>query len=51
MTADRYSGWTLSIPEQFEELAKEHTFRKHWYKADAHFGFENYSQVLRPKER
>jgi hypothetical protein len=51
LTADRYQGWTLSIPEEFETLAKEHTFRKYWYKERAHFGFEAHTQVLRPKER
>jgi hypothetical protein len=51
LTVDRYKGWTLSVPSQFEELAKEHTFRRHWYKEGAHFGFENFSQSLRPKDR
>ena len=51
LTADRYKGWTLSVPDPFEELAKEHTFRRHWYTEGAHFGFENFSQVLRPKDR
>jgi hypothetical protein len=51
LTADRYQGWSLSVPDQFKELVKEHTFRKHWYKQGDHFGFTNYSQVLRPKER
>jgi Poly A polymerase head domain len=51
LTAGRYEGWQLSVPSQFEKLAKEHTFRKHWYKEGAHFGIENYPQVLRPKTR
>jgi hypothetical protein len=54
LTADRYQGWKLSVPDQFEELAREHTFQKHWYKEEGgHFGFENYpqAQVLRPKDR
>jgi Poly A polymerase head domain len=51
LTADRYKDWKLSVPSQFEELAKEHTFRKHWYRAGGHFGFENFPQVLRPKDR
>jgi hypothetical protein len=52
LTADRYSGWGLSVPSQFEELAREHTFRKHWYaETGAHFGFENSPQMLRPKSR
>jgi hypothetical protein len=49
ITAGRYSGWTLAIPEQFEELAKEHTFRKLFYRDDVK-GFAGES-VLRPKER
>jgi hypothetical protein len=53
LTADRYNGWTLSVPNQFEDLAKEHAFRKHWYRAHEgdHFGFESHPQVLQPKER
>jgi hypothetical protein len=51
LTADRYQGWNLSVPDQFEKLVKEHTFRKHWYKQGDHFGFTNSPQVLRPKER
>jgi hypothetical protein len=56
LTADRYRAWKLAVPDQFEVLAKEHTVRKHWYRdyreeAAAHFGFENFPQLLRPKER
>jgi hypothetical protein len=55
LTADRYQGWTLSVPCQFEALTKEHTFRRHWYTEgapqDAHFGVENSPQLLRPKDR
>jgi hypothetical protein len=52
LTADRYKGWELSVPDQFEALAKEHTFRKHWYRENgAHFGFEGFPQLLRPKSR
>jgi Poly A polymerase head domain len=51
LTADRYKDWTLSVPSQFEALAKEHTFRKHWYRRSGHFGVENFPQVLRPKDR
>jgi hypothetical protein len=54
LTADRYKGWELAVPSQFEELAKKHAFKRNWYwdTADsAHFGFENSPQVLRPKDR
>jgi hypothetical protein len=53
LTADRYKDWGLSVPSQFEELAKEHTFRKHWYTemGGAHFGIESSPQLLRPKNR
>jgi hypothetical protein len=52
LTADRYKDWGLSVPSQFEELAKEHTFRQHWYKeTGAHYGLENSPQLLRPKNR
>jgi hypothetical protein len=51
LTADRYQGWRLLVPEQFEDLAKEHTSRKYWFRDGGHFGLENFPQVLRPKER
>jgi hypothetical protein len=52
LTADRYKGWELSVPDEFAELVKEHTFRRNWYFAEgAHFGLENSSQILRPKDR
>jgi hypothetical protein len=49
ITASRYKGWSLVIPEEFEEHAKEHTFRRHWYR-DFIKGFEGKS-VPKPKER
>jgi Poly A polymerase head domain len=52
LTADRYKDWQLLVPSQFEALAKEHAFRRHWYsESGAHFGIENYPQLLRPKHR
>jgi hypothetical protein len=51
LTADRYKDWGLAVPSQFEELAKEHTFHKRWYREGAHFGVENFPQLLRPKSR
>ena len=39
----------LSIPEIFEEYAKEHAFRRHWYR-DWVKGFDG-EEVLKPKER
>jgi hypothetical protein len=51
LTADRYKDWKLVVPSQFETLAKEHTFRKHWYRERDHFGVENSPQLLRPKDR
>ena len=50
ITAGRYSGWTLAIPEQFQELAKDHTFRRRFYRDDDVKGFHG-SFVLKPKER
>ena len=49
LTAARYQGWSLVVPSEFEDLAKEHTFRRHWYR-DFIKGFEGES-VLKPKER
>jgi hypothetical protein len=48
ITTGRYKGWPLEVPEKF---AKEHTFRRHWYR-DGHFikGFDGES-VLKPKAR
>jgi hypothetical protein len=55
ITATRYAGWSLNIPSEFEELAKEHTFRRHWYRDSVDLawkpkGFESES-FLKPKER
>ncbi len=50
ITTARYHGWTLSLPDKFEELAKEHTFRRQWYRDCSVKGFDGES-VLRPKER
>jgi hypothetical protein len=53
LTADRYQGWTLSVPVRFEGFVKDHAFRKQWYHVwgGDHFGFELHPQILRPKER
>jgi len=49
ITAARYKGWSLIIPREFEEHAKEHTFRRHWYRGFVKsFDGEN---ILKPKER
>lgn len=32
LTADRYAGWQLVVPAEFERYAREHTFRKEWYR-------------------
>jgi Poly A polymerase head domain len=50
IAAGRYQGWSLAVPEQFEELAKEHTLRQHWYWERFVKGFYGES-VLKPKER
>jgi hypothetical protein len=35
MTADRYAGWKLVVPGQFEAMAKEHALKKtHYYDRD-----------------
>jgi hypothetical protein len=49
ITAARYKGWLLVIPDRFEALAKERTFRRHWYR-DYIKGFGGES-LLKPKER
>ena len=55
ITYDRYQGWTLKIPEEFEDLAREYTFRKHWYidedGALGAIGLARDQNLLRPKER
>ena len=49
IVAGRYAGWTLAIPEEFEELAKDYTFHRHWYR-DGFEGFKG-KNLLKPKER
>jgi hypothetical protein len=31
ITSDRYAGWTLSVPRDFEGFVREHSFRRDWY--------------------
>jgi hypothetical protein len=50
ITAGRYVGWQLVVPEDFRELAKEHTFKRHWYRDDSGKGLDG-KNLLRPKER
>jgi hypothetical protein len=40
----------LTVPREFEGLAKEHAFRRHWYWDDFTKGIHGKS-ILRPKER
>jgi hypothetical protein len=49
IAAARFKGWSLSIPREFEEFAKERTFRRHWYR-DSVKGFDG-KTILKPKER
>ena len=49
ITAGRYSGWTLAIPQRFERLARERDFSRHFYR-DYVKGFDG-EFVLKPKER
>jgi hypothetical protein len=48
ITASRYEGWTLAVPERFRELAKEHAFRRNFYSLEKCSGEHN---ALRPKVR
>jgi len=54
LTADRYAGWSLVVSAEFEELAREHTFRKVWYRDFDNDDFKYRqvgAQVLKPKAR
>jgi hypothetical protein len=61
LTADRYAGWKLCVPEEFELLAKDHTFRRYWYQDEHHYYWSGdnghygmsreSSNELRPKDR
>jgi hypothetical protein len=31
LTKQRYAGWTLSVPQEFEPLARERSFCRDWY--------------------
>jgi hypothetical protein len=48
ITKDRYAGWTLSVPKDFECFAREHSFRRAWYRDGNPFGRPN---LLKPKDR
>jgi hypothetical protein len=49
ITAGRYQGWSLAVPEVFTEYAKDHTFRHHWFH-DFVKDFDGES-ILKPKNR
>jgi hypothetical protein len=52
ITATRYAGWSLSVPNEFEEQAREHAFRQHWYRdCLGHLGFDGGENILKPKDR
>jgi hypothetical protein len=51
ITAARYQGWSLVIPEKFEGYARERDFRRHWYRDYYYKGLVSGGNVLRPKER
>jgi hypothetical protein len=55
MVKDRYAGWRLAVPKQFEEMAKEYALKKtHYYDDETDMwmprGFIG-EQVLTPKAR
>jgi hypothetical protein len=52
ITSGRYQGWSLVVSNEFEELAKERTFRRHWYLSSEDDGLHPTAlNELRPKER
>jgi hypothetical protein len=52
ISAGRYTGWSLTVPGEFEEFVKEHTLREHWYRDSFSVkGFDGPNVLLKPKER
>lgn len=55
MTADRYAGWKLVVPAEFEAMAKEHALKKtHYYDRDTDVWMPREvvgPQLLTPKAR
>ena len=51
ITANRYAGWKLAIPEMFQALAKEHAHRRDYYWDDNGGKFCRRDNILKPKER
>jgi hypothetical protein len=51
ITAGRYAGWKLAIPDRFEGLVKAHDFARRWYLDDNSGKGLHGGSVLRPKER
>jgi hypothetical protein len=48
ITSERYAGWTLAVPEEFESLAREHSFQRDWYSDRPMLLGPN---LLKPKDR
>jgi hypothetical protein len=56
LTAERYAGWDLAIPETFKQFLLDDEFKRHWW-VDEHnlefsrLGVELSHNLLRPKHR
>jgi Poly A polymerase head domain len=49
ITAGRYVGWSIAIPDEFETYVREREFSRRWYREyKGLFGGES---ILKPKER
>src|SRR5262245_42235149 len=47
LTADRYAGWKLAVPKEFEGLVKQAEFKRHWFSDIDNLG----KSILTPKDR
>jgi hypothetical protein len=52
ISAGRYQGWSVAVPDKFEAFARERAFSHHWYRDfdGKGFGWRD-RNILRPKER
>jgi hypothetical protein len=52
LSAGRYQGWSVAIPDEFEAFVRERAFRHHWYRDFDGKGFAPQNMnLLKPKAR
>jgi hypothetical protein len=49
LTKDRYAGWALAVSTEFEDLARQHSFARAWYRDSEDGKWTHRPNRLKPK--